>query len=150
MARRAYEFLDDQAKTVGLIDMLGRQDTLVAYFWMCGPERERPYPMCTSLLGTFEIPAVDLEQRIALAVIDRSPVARQFAFARKRGWRNLTSIDASAMTFPMTIAGPVPMAANGRRSMSGRRLGARFATSGAGESGETADPGEDAHGASAL
>ena len=58
---------------VGLAGLFGEHDTLVTYFWMYGPERERPCPMCTSLLGSLDIPAVDLEQRVALAVIGRSP-----------------------------------------------------------------------------
>ncbi len=70
-----------------LADLFDGHDTLVTYFWMYGPERERPCPMCTSLLGSFDIPARDLSQRVALAVIGRSPVARQLAFARERGWR---------------------------------------------------------------
>ena len=73
---RNYDFLDDQGNTVGLTDMFGGHDTLVTYFWMYGPDRERPCPMCTSLLGSLDIPAVDIEQRVALAVIGRSPVAR--------------------------------------------------------------------------
>ena len=127
---RAYEFLDDQGKTVGLTDLFGDHDTLVTYFWMYGPERERPCPMCTSLLGSLDIPAVDLEQRVALAIIGRSPVARQLAFARERGWRNLKFYQCVGDEFPPTIAGLPPTAANGRRWMSGRRRGARCTTSG--------------------
>ena len=41
----AYQFLDEQGKTVGLIDMFGEHGTLVTYFWMYGPERERPCPI---------------------------------------------------------------------------------------------------------
>lgn len=84
-----YPFKDENGKTVQLADMFGRHDTLITYFWMFGPQRERPCPMCTALLGSFETPAVDLTQRVALAVIGRSPVERQLAFARERGWRNL-------------------------------------------------------------
>lgn len=84
-----YQFKDENGKTVQLADLFGRHDTLITYFWMFGPQRERPCPMCTTLLGAFDIPAVDLTQRVALAVIGRSPVERQLAFARERGWRNL-------------------------------------------------------------
>ena len=45
--------------------------------------------MCTSFVGSLEIPSVDIAQRVAVAVIGRSPVERQLAFARERGWRNL-------------------------------------------------------------
>ena len=84
-----YRFKDENGKSVGLADMFGRHDTLITYFWMYGPERERPCPMCTSFLGAIDIPAADLVQRVAFAAIGRSPVERQLAFARERGWRNL-------------------------------------------------------------
>ena len=84
-----YQFTDENGKTVGLADLFGQHDTLVTYFWMYGPQRERPCPMCTSWLGSLDIPARDITQRVALAVLGRSPVARQLAFARERGWRNL-------------------------------------------------------------
>src|SRR4051812_44206747 len=84
-----YRFHDEQGRTVALADMFGRHDTLLTYFWMYGPQRERPCPMCTSLLGSLDVPARDLAQRVALAVIGRSPVERQRAFARERGWSNL-------------------------------------------------------------
>ena len=84
-----YRFRDENEKVLRLADLFGRHDTLFTYFWMYGPQRERPCPMCTSFLGSIDIPAVDIEQRIAVAVIGRSPVARQLAFARERGWRNL-------------------------------------------------------------
>jgi predicted dithiol-disulfide oxidoreductase (DUF899 family) len=84
-----YEFEDENGHTVGLADLFGRHDTLVTYFWMYGPQRARPCPMCTSFLGSIDAPARDITQRVALAVLGRSPVARQLAFARERGWQNL-------------------------------------------------------------
>jgi len=84
-----YRFRDENDKELRLADLFGRHDTLFTYIWMYGPERERPCPMCTSFLGSIDIPAVDIEQRLAMAIIGRSPVARQLAFARERGWRNL-------------------------------------------------------------
>lgn len=84
-----YRFLDAQGRNLGLGDLFGPHDTLVTYFWMYGPQRQRPCPMCTSLLGSLDQPARDLTQKVALAVIGRSPVARQQAFARERGWQHL-------------------------------------------------------------
>jgi predicted dithiol-disulfide oxidoreductase (DUF899 family) len=86
---RDYEFNDETGKVVRLADLFGNHDTLVTYFWMYGPERERPCPMCTSFLGSIDIPSLDISQRVAIAAIGRSPVARQLAFARERGWKNL-------------------------------------------------------------
>ena len=84
-----YRFKDENGGTVGLAEMFGRHDTLVTYFWMYGPQRKRPCPMCTSFLGSIDQPARDLTQRVALAVFGRSPVSRQLAFARERGWNHL-------------------------------------------------------------
>ena len=64
-------------------------DTLVAYSFMFGPERERPCPMCTNLLGPLDGNARDLAQKVSLVVIARSPVERLQAFARERGWQSL-------------------------------------------------------------
>lgn len=84
-----YAFKDENGKTVRLADLFGAHDTLLTYFWMYGPQRQRPCPMCTAFLGSLDTPVADLRQRIAVAVIGRSPVERQLAFARERGWRNL-------------------------------------------------------------
>jgi predicted dithiol-disulfide oxidoreductase (DUF899 family) len=84
-----YRFLDKDGNEVGLADLFGRHETLFTYFWMYGPERERPCPMCTSFVGSLDIPAPDIEQRVALAIVGRSPVERQLAFARERGWTHL-------------------------------------------------------------
>lgn len=84
-----YRFLDEQGRELGLADLFGAHDTLFTYLWMYGPERERPCPMCTSFIGSFEVPLPDIEQRLSLAIIGRSPVARQLAFARERGWSHL-------------------------------------------------------------
>ena len=71
-----YSFKDENGKTVKLADLFGRHDTLVTYFWMYGPKRERPCPMCTSFLGSIDVPSKDISQRIAIAAIGRSPVER--------------------------------------------------------------------------
>ena len=84
-----YRFKDEQAFEVGLKDLFGDKDTLVAYFWMYGPQRERPCPMCTNLLGAVNGNAADIRQQVALKVLGRSGVERQYAFAQERGWRDL-------------------------------------------------------------
>ena len=87
-----YRFKDEQRSEVRLKDLFGDKDTLVTYFWMYGPQRERPCPMCTNWLGSVNGNAADIKQRVALKVLGRSPVERQFAFAQERGWRNLNFV----------------------------------------------------------
>ena len=84
-----YRFKDANGEELGLIDLFGDKDTLVTYFWMYGPQRARPCPMCTNWLGAVNGNAADIEQRVALKILGRSPVQRQLAFAQERGWRGL-------------------------------------------------------------
>jgi predicted dithiol-disulfide oxidoreductase (DUF899 family) len=69
--------------------LFGDKATLVVYSYMFGPQRAQPCPMCTSLLSAWEGEARDLQQRVALAVIARSPIERLVAFKQQRGWRDL-------------------------------------------------------------
>ena len=66
---------------------------------MFGPQRERPRPMCTSLLSAWDGEAKDVEQRVALAVVARSPVERLLAFKRERGWRALRLYSDSSVEY---------------------------------------------------
>jgi predicted dithiol-disulfide oxidoreductase (DUF899 family) len=85
---KGWRFKDEQGFEVGLKDLFGDKDALLAYFWMYGPERERPCPMCTNWIGSVDGNAADIKQRVAYKILGRSPVERQFAFAAERGWRN--------------------------------------------------------------
>ncbi len=88
-----YRFRDADGRTVGLGDLFGDHDTLITYFWMYGPERARPCPMCTDTLAGIDGVAVNVGQRASLKVLGRSPVARQLAFARERGWTHLDFVE---------------------------------------------------------
>jgi predicted dithiol-disulfide oxidoreductase (DUF899 family) len=43
-----YRFKDANGADLGFLDLFGKHDALVTYFWMFGPQRERPCPMCTT------------------------------------------------------------------------------------------------------
>jgi predicted dithiol-disulfide oxidoreductase (DUF899 family) len=143
-----YRFKDENGNTVLLADLFGKHDTLVTYFWMYGPQRERPCPMCTSLLGSLDIPARDIMQKVGLAVLGRSPVERQLAFARERGWRHLKFYQTVGDDFARDYRGLAPDGSewpaldvwvqrdNAVRHFWGGEM-----------SGETADPGQDPRGA---
>jgi predicted dithiol-disulfide oxidoreductase (DUF899 family) len=45
--------------------------------------------MCTNWLGSVNGNAADIKQRVALKILGRSSVERQYAFAQERGWRDL-------------------------------------------------------------
>jgi predicted dithiol-disulfide oxidoreductase (DUF899 family) len=140
-----YRFLDSEGRELGLADLFGRHDTLFTYFWMFGPERERPCPMCTSFVGSLDIPTPDIEQRLAIAILGRSPVARQLAFARERGWHHLqfyqTVGDDFARDYRALIDGE-----EGAAVLMWKREGDKVRLFWAAEGGtETADPGQDPH-----
>lgn len=84
-----YRFRNADRAEVELIGLFGDHETLVSYFWMYGPEREHPCPMCANWLGAVNGNAADIAQRVSLKIFGRSPVERQQAFARERGWHNL-------------------------------------------------------------
>ncbi len=86
---KAYQFKDEHGFDARLIDLFGDKDTLVTYFWMYGPQRQRPCPMCTNLIGALNGNARDIRQRVAFKVLGRSPVGRQYEFAHERGWRDI-------------------------------------------------------------
>lgn len=143
-----YAFEDENGKTLRLADLFGPHDTLITYFWMYGPQRPRPCPMCTALLGALDIPVADLTQRVAFAVLGRSPVARQLAFARERGWRNLKFYQTLGDDFARDYRGLAPNGVDEYPALDVwvKRDG-QVHHFWAGEMGGTEDPGQDARGA---
>ena len=133
--------------TAHFADLFGGHDTLVIYNYMFGPERARPCPMCTVLVGALAANAADIRQRVALAVVARSPVERLYAFARERGWRNLPLYSDATEEFGRdfgcwTDEGDMP----GYHVFTRRDGRIRHFWSGE-MGGETADPGQDPRGA---
>jgi len=136
---------------VHFADLFGFKTTLAIYSYMFGPERERPCPMCTSLLSAWDGEAEDVEQRITLAVVARSPIERLVALKRERGWRNLkfySDVDGSYSRDYQAVTREG--ADNAAFNVFTRRDGTiRHFWSG--EMGsETADPGQDPRGAPDL
>ena len=86
--RKNYAFEGEKGRA-SFADLFGDKDTLVVYNYMFGPQRERPCPMCTSLLSAWDGEVPDILQRVALAVLARSPIERLKAVKRERGWQYL-------------------------------------------------------------
>ncbi|MGF6770424.1 putative dithiol-disulfide oxidoreductase (DUF899 family) [Paraburkholderia sp. GAS199] len=133
---------------VTLSQMFGAHDTLITYNWMFGPRRERPCPMCTSLLSAYDGEMPDILQRVAFAVIGRSPIDKLMAFAKERGWRHLRLYSSGGNTFNRDYAGEDPdgddIPAFNVFSRSGKVVRHFWAA----EMGpSTADPGQDPRGA---
>jgi predicted dithiol-disulfide oxidoreductase (DUF899 family) len=114
-----YAFTEAAGRTtrkVKLSQLFARgQDTLIVYSFMYGPRMKRPCPMCTSMLDALDRTAQHLTQRVSLAVVAASPIARVRAFARERGWENLRLLSAEGTTYNRDYHGedgeanPMPM-----------------------------------------
>jgi predicted dithiol-disulfide oxidoreductase (DUF899 family) len=83
-----YRFFGETGST-HFAGLFGDKQTLAVYSYMFGPQRERPCPMCTNLLGAWEGNAADIAQRISLVVVARSPIERLLEWKSARGWKNL-------------------------------------------------------------
>jgi predicted dithiol-disulfide oxidoreductase (DUF899 family) len=70
-------------------DLFGDKNTLMVYSMMYGPQRKEPCPMCTSFLSGWNGIAVNLRNRVAIAVTARSPIERLVEYKRHRGFINL-------------------------------------------------------------
>ena len=105
VVEKDYRFIDGNGEEVGLADLFAEHDTLVTYFWMYGPERERPCPMCTAWLSSVNGNAVDIKQRVALKILGRSKVERQMAFAKERGWRGLDFVQIKGDDYATDLGG---------------------------------------------
>jgi predicted dithiol-disulfide oxidoreductase (DUF899 family) len=141
---RDYRFRTEHGDEVSLVDLFGDKNTLVAYFWMYGPQRERPCPMCTNWLGAVNGNAADIKQRVALTIFGRSSVQRQRAFAEERGWKGLEFVQTVGDDYANDLGlinddgSENPSLVVFQRDDKGVRL---FWTSGMRQ--EMADPGED-------
>src|SRR4030088_503788 len=82
--KKNYAFVGENGRA-SFAELFGDKDSLVVYSYMFGPQRERPCPMCTSLLSAWDGEVPDVQQRVALAVVARSPIERLKAFKRERG-----------------------------------------------------------------
>jgi predicted dithiol-disulfide oxidoreductase (DUF899 family) len=75
------------------------KDTLVVYSFMYGPNMAKACPMCTCMLDGLDGNAPHAAQRINLAVVAKSPIARIREYARGRGWRNLRLLSSAGNSY---------------------------------------------------
>ena len=83
-----YAFVGENGP-VNFSDLFGDKQTLAVYSYMFGPQRAQPCPMCSSLMAAWDGEALDVEQRIALVMVARSPIERLVKVKNERGWRHL-------------------------------------------------------------
>lgn len=83
-----YAFVGENGP-VKFSDFFGDKQTLAVYSYMFGSRRAQPCPMCSSLMAAWDGEAPDVEQRMSLVMVARSPIERLLKAKNERGWRNL-------------------------------------------------------------
>ena len=136
---------------VSFADLFGGKQTLLVYSYMFGPQRARPCPMCTSLLSAWDGEALAVEQRVALAVVARSPIERLAAFKKERGWRYLKLYSDTSGDFSRDYRAITPDGGDDANLNVFTRSNGKIRHFWSGEMGrESADPGQDPRGAPDL
>jgi predicted dithiol-disulfide oxidoreductase (DUF899 family) len=137
------------AGPVTLSTLFGRHDTLMVYSMMFGPQRKSPCPSCTSFVSAWNGIAVNLGDRISIAVSARSPIERLLAYQQQRGFSHLPFVSDGSGDYTRAYVDPQDADVPGF-SVFVRRDGAiRHFYSGE-LSGDMADPGQDPRGAPDL
>jgi predicted dithiol-disulfide oxidoreductase (DUF899 family) len=91
---------DEGVRSVRLSELFADgSDTLLLYSFMYGPNAPSACPMCTSFIDAIDGELEHLTERVAFAVVARSPIERFREHARSRGWRRARLLSSSANTF---------------------------------------------------
>jgi len=147
--KKTYAFVGEKG-AVDFAGLFSDKNTLVVYNYMFGPERERPCPMCTSLLGAWDGEGPDITQRVALAVVARSPIDRLVAFKRERGWHHLPLFSDTTGEFSRDYHALIKDGEVPAFNVFTRRDGVIRHFWGGEMTGTSADPGQDPRGAPDL
>ena len=140
-----YEFVSESGP-ISFSSLFGDKDTLLVYSMMYGPQRKTPCPMCTSFLNTWNGTAINLRERVAIAVTARSPIERLTEFKKQRGFANLPFLSDLSGEYTRTYVNPEDADVPGF-SVFTRHNGTIRHFYSAEMSGEMADPGQDPRGA---
>jgi len=145
-----YDFIGEKGP-VNFAGLFGDKQTLVVYSYMYGPQREKPCPMCTSLLSAWDGEVPDITQRVALAVVARSPIERLVAFKKQRGWHYLPLFSDTSGAFSRDYHGLTKDGGDDAAFNVFTRRSGKIRHFWSGEmDGSTADPGQDPRGAPDL
>src|SRR5262245_27098254 len=141
--------LNSETGPLRFSSLFGDKQTLVIYSMMYGPQRKAPCPMCTSFLNAWNGIAVNLRQRVAVAVTARSAIERLIVYKNQRGFTNLPFISDESGDYTRTYVNPEDADVPGFSVFSRRDGSIRHFYSGE-MSGAMADPGQDPRGAPDL
>ncbi|THD74500.1 MAG: DUF899 domain-containing protein [Phenylobacterium sp.] len=148
--RGDYRF-EGEAGPMSFAELFGEKDTLILYSYMFGPKRERPCPMCTSMLDGWEGEIPSLQKRAAVAVVARSPIGKLLAWKRQRGWKYMPLVADLNDTFSRDYHAVAPDGGDDAAlHVFTRKDGVIRHFWSAEMGGSTADPGQDPRGAPDL
>jgi predicted dithiol-disulfide oxidoreductase (DUF899 family) len=142
------EFISESGPA-SLSGLFGEKDTLMLYSMMYGPQRKGPCPSCTSFLSAWNGIAVNLRERVTIAVTARSPIERLMEYKRQRGFGNLPFVSDLSGEYTLTYVSPDDADVPGFSVFTRRDGVVRHFYSGE-MSGTMADPGQDPRGAPDL
>jgi len=86
--RGDFSFQTEEGQT-DFVGLFRGKATLAIYSYMFGLQRQRPCPMCTSLLDSWDGNAAAIDQKLSLVVVARSSIAALMAWKKERGWKGL-------------------------------------------------------------
>ena len=130
-------------------ELFGDKQTLAIYSYMYGPQRKQPCPMCTALMNSWDGVSLDVEQRMALVMMARSPIERLLAVKQDRGWNNLRLYSDVEGKYTRDYVSADDADMPGFNVFTRRDGSIRHFWSGE-MGGSTADPGQDSRGAPDL
>jgi predicted dithiol-disulfide oxidoreductase (DUF899 family) len=143
-----FEFASESGPT-SLSRLFGEKDTLMLYSMMYGPQRKAPCPSCTSFLNAWNGIAVNLRERVAIAVTARSTIERLTEYKRQRVFGNLPFVSDPSGEYTRAYVNPDDADVPGFSVFTHRDGVVRHFYSGE-MSGTMADPGQDPRGAPDL
>src|SRR5262245_54619662 len=80
-------------------ELFGDKDTLLLYSFMFGPNWDKPCPSCTSLMDGFDRSWYAVSRDAAFAGIAKAPAEKINAWAKERGWSQITLLSGYESPF---------------------------------------------------
>jgi predicted dithiol-disulfide oxidoreductase (DUF899 family) len=141
--------LVSEAGPIRFSNLFGDKDTLLVYSMMYGPQRKAPCPSCTSCLGGWNGTAVNLRERVAIAITARSPIERLIDYKKQRGFANLPFVSDISGEYTRAYVHPEDADIPGFSVFTRQAKTIHHFYSGE-MGGDMADPGQDPRGAPDL
>jgi predicted dithiol-disulfide oxidoreductase (DUF899 family) len=80
-------------------ELFGDKNTLILYSFMYGPGWDNPCLSCTSLVDGFDRSSYQVTRHAAFAAVAKAPAEKINAWARKRGWSQITLLSGFESRF---------------------------------------------------